>query len=262
VKEINDKTPDVIADNIDFCMVNIEHPDCTLDLAGRFYEEMTTNLRAMAISYLLLHADTDAFYAELTISAQARRHYLTRCVKGRYSDFYGACSRWDPFFDALAARNAAIAHDIASLSPADWLDGAEYEDDYCYARFLHRYIANDATRVELQALLDRFESALEGAPSSRLALCKSLLARDQKAFDKAFEDLLADREAEIDEERSGIAAEEVCAALGTYLFVEGLGVLWVAENAGFKTLREYPLCPALARMRMMEPAPADAFPPV
>ncbi len=262
MKEIDASSPSLIAEEIDFCMANIEHPECTLDVAGRFYEEMGTNLRAQAISCLLLDADTDAFYSELTISAQARRHYLARCVKSGYSDFYGACSRWDPFFDALATHNDALARDIASLSPKDWLDGAEYEDDYCYARFLHRYIADDSARDELEALIVRFEKALEGAPSARLAICKSLLARDQKAFDEAFEDLLTEREVEIEEERNGIAEEDVGAALRTYVFVEGLAILWVAERAGLKTLREYPLCPALSRVPMTGSPPVDEFPQV
>lgn len=262
MKELDESTPDLIVEEIDFCMANIEHPGCSLALAGRFYDEMSASLRAMAISYLLLDADTNAFYTELVISAQARRHYLARCAKGGYADFYGVCSRWDPLFDALAARAASIARDIASLSPADWLEGAEYEDDYCYARFLHRYIAGDAQRHELEAILARFEAALEGASSARLALCKALLDRNQAAFDAAFDELLTDRSIEVEEERTGRAVEDVCAAVCTYVFVEGLGLLWLAESAGLKTQREYPSCPALARLPMTEPWPADNFPPI
>ncbi len=264
MKEIDASTPYLIADEIDFCLVNIEHPECTLDVAGRFYDEMGTSFRAMAISYLLLDADSDAFYAELILSAQARRHYLARCARSGYSDFYGACSRWDPFFDALASKSRALAHDIASLSPGDWArPGAEYEDDYCYARFLHRFLADDVTRAELVALLGRFERALEGASSPRLDLCKALLEKEQKAFDEAFEALLTDRGIEVEEEAQRARGRRTSALrllLYRYVFVEGLGILWVAENAGLLTRREYTFCPALARVAMTEPPPVDQFP--
>jgi hypothetical protein len=260
--QLDDNSPAVIADGVDFCMANIEHPECTVDLAGRFYEGITTHLRAMGISYLLLDGAADAFYAELTISAQARRHYLARCAKTGYSDFHNACSRWGAFFDALASHAGGLAADIARLSPADWLAGDEYEDDYCYARFLHFTIAGGAAPDELEAILVRFEAALEGAASPRLAVCRALLVRDQAAFDTAFDELLLERRAEIAEERAGIAEEDICAALGTYVFVEGLALLRIAEGAGLKTRREYPLCPALARVPLGAAPPADTFPPI
>jgi hypothetical protein len=261
MKAFDDHSMAIVAGQVDFCMANIEHPDCTLDLAGRFYEEMSASQRGLAILYLLQHADTGGYCAELCISAQARLHYLARCAKAGYRDGYAACSRSEPFFDALAARHPALARDIAALSPQDWIEGAEYEDDHCYARFLHRWVIGGATRAELDALITRFEKALEGAPSARLSLCKSLLNRDQEAFDVAFMDLLQERNAEIELEKCGVAAEDTAAAACTYLFIEGLGILFVAEGAGLRTLREYPLCPALARLPADEPPPADPFPP-
>lgn len=262
MKEFDESTLEGIANEIDFCMGNIEHPDCSLEFAGRFYDEMGTAERALALLCLMVEGHTDAFYTELVISAYGRKHYLARCLQQNYQDFYAACGRWDAFFDALAARQTDIAIDIADLSPPDWIPDGEYEDDFCYARFLHRLISGNASTAELQALLDRFEQALEGASSARLALCKALWSRNQNDFDQAFADLLSEREAENQEERTGRAQEDVCAALGTYIFVEGLGILWIAESLGLKTKPEYPLCPALARVPMREAPPADFYPPL
>jgi hypothetical protein len=259
---VDDDGPDLVADEIDFCMANIEHPGCTLALAGRFYEDLAAGLRAMAISYLLLHADSDGFHIELIISGHARRHYLARCAREGYSDFHRASSRAESFFDAVAAHDWDLARDIAALSPPEWLEGAEYEDDSCYARFLYRYLSSEVIPAELEALLVRFEVALEGASSARLDLCKALLGRTQKAFDAAFDELIMERQAEIEEERSGIAGEDVAAALRTHVFIEGLAILAIAERAGLQTGRDYPLCPALARLPMTEPRPADTFPPI
>jgi hypothetical protein len=241
-------------------MANIEAaPD--LVVAGRFYEDLCGAGRAMAIAYVLLYADTDAFYDELTISGQARRHYLARCAKAGFADFRGAASRGDGFFDALAARDVALARDIAALSPADWREAGEYEDDFCYVRFLQRFVSPKVTAEELAILLARFDKALEGAPSIRFDVCRAFLARDEAAFKKAFDALLDARAVEVDEEREGIANEDLAAALKTHVFVEGLALLVVAEGLGFKTAREYPMCPALGRAPRVGAPPRDPFPP-
>jgi hypothetical protein len=260
MKTIDQSSPAQVAAAVDFCMANIEaSPD--LHFAGRFYEELGLNLRAMGIAYLLVYADPDAFYHELTLGGQARRHYLARCAKDGHADFYGATSRGDGFFDALAAKDLGLARDIGLLSPAAWRAKGEYEDDFCYVRFLQRFIAPDPDPAELAALLVQFERALDGAPSVRIDVCRALWSRDPAAWKKAFAALLDAREAEVAEERDGIAAEDLAAALRTHVFVEGLALLFIAEGLGLRTAREYPLCPALARVPRAEASPPDPFPP-
>jgi hypothetical protein len=259
MQRFDEDSVDLLIDNIGFCAANIIHPACGKDLAGRFHEELEENGRALGILRILLDGDAELFYADLLGNAQSRRRYLALCARERHRDPHGSCSRSGPFFDALAAQCPELAVEIAALSPATWDEDAEYEDDYCHARFFHRYVAGDAPPEELAAIVARFEVAVEGAPSARLDLCKALLAREQGAFDGAFEALLDERLAEIEREKKGRAEEELTVAIGTHVFVEGLGVLWVAARAGFKTRREYPLCPALARVPRRAPIPPDLF---
>lgn len=250
---------DQLIGNIEFCVANLVHPACSIDLAGQFYEELAENGRALAILRILIDADPELFYSDLIGNAQAMRHYLARCAREQYRDPCGACSRSEPFFDAVASRCPELAIEIAALSPKMWLEGAEYEDDYCYAHFFHRYVTGGVPTSELEAILTRFELATEGALCPRLDLCKAFVTLDQAAFDGAFSALLEERFAEIEREKKGRAEEELTVAIGTHIFVEGLAVLWVAEGAGFKTRREYPLCPALARIPRTAPVPEDLF---
>jgi hypothetical protein len=46
------------------------------------------------------------------------------------------------------------------------------------------------------------------------------------------------------------------------VFVEGLAILRLADQAGFPTEPEYPGCPALARLPSTVPPPADPLPGV
>lgn len=250
---------DQLIDHIEFCVANLAHPGATVDLVGPFYEELADTGRALAILRILLDADQERFYSDLIGNAQARRHYLARCSKERYRDAHGACSRSEPFFDALAAQCLDLAIQIAGLSPPAWLEEAEYEDDFCYAHFFHRHVSGGATRSELASIVARFEAVLEGAPSARLSLCKAFLDVDQALFNAAFDAMIEERLAEIEREKRGRAEEELTAAICSHVFIEGLAMLWVAQRAGLATRREYPLCPALARVRRAAPVPEDLF---
>lgn len=244
-----------LGEHVAFCVRNALHPACTLPMVGRFYEEMSQGRRALGTLRLLLQADSPGFARELAYSAQARRHYLARCAKAGYADFYGVTSRSEPLFDALAGDWIDLARDIALLSPKAWREGDEYEDDYCYGRFFHEYVSGSGG--SFAALLEQFEAALEGASSPRLQICAAIASRDQAAFDTAFLGLLDARDREIAQDRQGLAEEDPAVAIGTYIFVEGLAVLRVAGYAGLVTLREYSQCPALARAIPAGPPPTD-----
>ncbi|MCI0400217.1 MAG: hypothetical protein L0Z68_02780, partial [Gammaproteobacteria bacterium] len=166
--------------------------DNTLSSIGSGCQRMTGEYRSLAICRLLMDADSDAFYHDLIRSAHTRLYYLSRChSEKKVQNRRLMASVSEPFFDALASTQWKLASDIALLSSQIWWLEEEYEDDFCYAHFLHGYIAFSAnSRAGLSAVLNQFENALQGAPSARLNLCKSFLAGDQRGFDEAFEQLV------------------------------------------------------------------------
>ena len=169
----------------------------------------------------------------------------------------------EPFFDALAANQWNLAVDIALLLSQSWQEEEEYEDDFCYAHFFHQYISfSSDSPPGLSNILDQFENSLEGAASTRLNLCKSFLARDQRSFDEAFEELLDERISQIETERSSALGEEIAFQTEQYIFVEGLAILRMAERVGLAIQRDYVVCPGIARLPMKKAFPDDGYPKV
>jgi hypothetical protein len=261
MQRIDEASIELLEDDIASSMERVQEARSAAAL-GEPCEEIWTDRRGLGIVRLLLHGDHLGFFTELARSAQCRRYHLTRCAAEKHVDFHCTSSRAEPFFDAVAASCLDLGREIARLSPASFREGEEYEDDFLYLRFLHRWVEGGASGEELAALLEAMERVLDGAPSPRLDLCRALLARDPAAFGRAFEALLEGRFAEIALERRGIADDSVCAAAGTHVFVEGLALLRLAALAGVATRAEYPLCPALARLPMTAALPVDPFPPV
>lgn len=256
MKPFDETTLDEARKEAGFCKRNLQHRRCTLAHAGRFYEALSDARRTAGVLELLLHADAAAFARELAHSGYARRHFLRRCASASYADHYVCSGRADALFDALAGGYLAIAREIAALSPDTLRPGEEYEEDFWYARFLHGLIAEPPSPAG--NVLKQLDGA--GGSSARLALCKALDARDQAGFDQAFEALLEERDEAVNEARLGLAQEEGGAAACTYVFIEGLAVLWLADRAGLVTRNEYRHCPALARRATGAAPPADELP--
>jgi hypothetical protein len=247
---------------LEFAASNMLAPDFPVGEAARWYQEFTDGMRAHALLWLLVEGDAQSCFRDLTVSAQVRRHFLRRCQKEGVVDLHCACSRVEPFLDAVAAQSRDVARDIARLSPAAWMTENEYEDDFSYARFLHLWVANappERPVAELVALLDQMEKALEGAASARLDVCRALLARDQEAFRDAFDLLLDERKEEV-EKRAVMAVNEPVATLDCTVFVEGLALLRLADELGFAIEAEYPGCPRLARARSQVGSVPDTLP--
>ncbi len=247
---------ETLADHVAFCLENIRHPQCTLAEAGRFYEEAADALRAHGILRLLIDADLDGFSNDLVMSGQARRGYLRRCARKQYADYFIALSRSGSLLDAVAGDDLALASEISSLSPTEFRKGDEYEDDFCWQRFLGLHVTG-APAAEVDALLARFEKAAEGG-GARLAVARALQAKDAELLEEAFQDLLRLRREEIEEDKP-LAEEEVAVAAGTKVFIEGIAVLKLARRAGLPMAPEYPMCPALALLPRQPAKPPDEF---
>jgi Immunity protein 49 len=239
-----------------FWMAGVYSPDYPLDQLGEVCADVQTKLRMLACFRLLKDGRPDSFYHNLIRSGMTRRHYLNRCIaEGALEDHFRGSGRYLPFCDSVAAGEFELASSIIELSPAEFLRGHEYEDDYCYGRIL--YSVFSGTNEELPVLLTRFADYLEGAENGRLLVASALAQRDQSAFEKAFEHLLLDREQEIaaDAARGQIGSPQVI--MGRRIFIEGLAILRIAERLGLSTEDEYLFCPSIARVPMTRPFPGE-----
>lgn len=241
-----------------FWMTGLDDDTYPIEDLGQASGEVSQKLRTLAIAMLLSEGDTTIFCHNLIRSGLARLTFQRRCAdERRVDDYHRVASRCDPFIDTVAAGDLDLARLIAALSPDEWWPEHEYEDDFCYALFLHRAIQVDAMSQDFKPLILQFENSLEGAESARLDVCRALISGEQQEFDDAFAGMLEEHEARIEEDKSRGAMEHVHALARRAIFVEGLALLRVAESLSFRTDPEYRYCPELARLPMTEPFPAD-----
>jgi hypothetical protein len=241
-----------------FWLAGVRNPEYSMETLGDLTVEVCGKLRALGIMTLLTKADTDTFCHNLIRSGMARQTYLRRCREsGLMEDHHRASGRYEPLMDAIAAGDLGLAARIAALSPTDWMDGHEYEDDYCYAQLLHMLVAGEPDEAKAAALTARFEAYMEGRPNPRLDVARSLWERNQDGFSAGFEPLLRERETRIarDVERGAFQKPEVIAE--RRVFVEGLALLRLAEIRGLATETEYRFCPSLARRPMSRAFPGE-----
>ena len=150
---------------------------------------------------------------------------------------------------AIASGKMDLALELIALSPEKWIPDGEYEDDFCYYYFFHNYIErfNKSDKHLLKGILDQFEKALEGAPSARLNICQAFFDEDKKRFGSEFQNLVLEREIEIEKQKT-VMGYDAAFLPKTYVFVEGLALLRLAEKAGFEVEDEYQFCPGTARI--------------
>jgi hypothetical protein len=250
----------VYEDDLDSALRNLADVELPVELAGEFCEETTALRRVLAICRLLREADVDGFHHELLRSALSRRYYLVRCQRENHADHFIVASRTEPFFDALAAGNLALARELARLAAPGPREGEEYPEDYHYANLLYRHVLLDAPdeRGELGHLLNTLEAHQDGA---RVDLCRSLLMHDGRAFEAAFQALLEERANEVARwEARGM--DTASTLTNAYVFIEGLAWMRLAKHSHppLPVVEECRFCPALARMPMQRPFPDDGYP--
>ncbi len=245
-----------LAYEIAFWMQGLDDPNYPLEELGQLSIQISRQFRALAIINLVAQSDSDHFFHNLIRSGRARATYLSRIRQsGRTTDYHYASGRCEALLDAISAGELGLARRIASLSPGEFQEGREYEDDYCYAQILIKLIQTPPLDMEVSPLLERFAAYLEGKSDGRLEVCRSLLTGKQAEFDLSFASLLEEREGKIfgDENRGQLEDVEVIAE--RRVFVEGLALLRLAEMRGLSTEREYKYCPSLARVQMKAPFP-------
>jgi len=227
---------------------------------GDACESLCSYFRTTGVAALLFDLDVDEFHHMLIRSGLTRVYLLQNTSDDeKAASRYCRITRSNGLFDAVAAGQFETARRIVSLSPAKWNRRLEYEDDYCYIRFLHETVWNAKPMVR-EEVLNRFADVVADDTVSRCDVCRALLDKDDEAFDGAFSNILDDWAAEIEFQSKSISRDEVEFAAAQHVFVEGLALLRIAEGEGIETLDEYPYCPHEARQPMQTPFPDDGYP--
>jgi hypothetical protein len=248
---------EILAYDAAFWLTAFQDPDYSLDQLGEVCVDTCAKLRAAAIIVLLTRAETDGFIYNLMRSARCRAGYLQRLRNAGVSGHHQASGRVAPLLDAIAANDFTVARQIAALSPTTWMQGHEYEDDFCYAQVLHQLVATPLDAAALSALFVRWRAALGGDPDPRLDVAGSLTASDQAGFDSAFGDLLDARAEKIAADKARSQMEDALVISEREVYVEGLAILRLAERFGLRTEWEYRFCPSVARDALTTPFPGE-----
>ena len=200
------------------------------------------NFRIAGIGKLFLDGAPEPLYFHLHQSGRAFAHFLAHAP-----DDSRLGSKALPFFDAFAAGDFQGAEEIARHSRRKWVQGKEYEEDFLFVEFCMQHACLGASRSTLEALLERYEKALEGSEDFRLDVCRALLEAREDAFNTALEQYLEARSDEWKEqEDNGSAGSEAFVTEGRFS-VEGLSLVRMAERQGLATEPDYLHVPSLAR---------------
>lgn len=218
---------------------------------GYVFEELSGYFQGLGVCHLLEYADKTEFRENLVRSGYAWRYYLTKSrEQDNLNDQHLALSRTAAFLDAIAASDFALAREIARLSITKWEANWEYGDDFYYYSFLHAIVLSGGhlTESELDPILQEFKNALAGADPLRLEVCRYLFTRDGEGFNEIFQNLMEETCRLLDEKRELVGSDEILFWPRSYVSVEGLALLKIAELLGIQTFADYPLCPSIARL--------------
>lgn len=209
------------------------------------------NYRIAGIGDLFLTATPDALHRRLSQSGRAYAAWLAATPGSPQAPSLAL-----PLFDAIGAADQDAAMAIARAAPRAWAHGEEYEEDFLFVELVMQRFVLGAPAAEIEALLTRWETALQGSEDARLDACRALHRGDAQAFDAGLRALLQQRTDDFEEriDAGGVPPEvEFTEALFS---VEGLALLRIAEALKLPTDEDYPQVPSIARAR-----PARAYDP-
>ncbi len=223
--------------------------------AGWAFARVCRDYRVRGCAMFFLSGRAESLHRDLQRSGAAHAYFVSHAAEEDK-----VTSRADPFFDAIACGDEAVARSIAQHSPTAPRTDREHLDDFLYVRLLMQRFFLGASKTEAASILSKFEDvAAEGSPSARLDVCRALLAGDGDAFHAAFLALISEHRAWFENGfRQGRIPEEVWAIDGC-LFIEGLALLRLARAARIPIAEEYPLIPSLALAPPRVPYATDAW---
>jgi hypothetical protein len=230
---------------------------------ARYAGDLCENYRALAICVLASDGDVDRFFHFLLHSPLTRRRYLS--TAGSLADAPAKSKKASdvgPLLDAVAARQWALAAEIANLTFGQWVEDAEYEEDYCHGEYWRRKCL-ESGKDEF-ALLKRWETALEGGKDPRLDVARAFNAKDRPEFVEALAAFLSHNDATaaaLANPLGGSAlAEDPTFEPNRWVSIEGLAWLAIADRAGMILGEEFEGCPRIARTDQYAPFKPFAYP--
>ncbi len=236
--------------------------DPPMSESGRVIEELSRLCQAYAICMLLDEADDQQFREHLRRSACAQRYFRRKsAVQGNTDDRHLGISRSEAFLDALVAGELQLARDLVMLSPTEWHEGWEYEDDYCYYRLLHQML-EQGERFSAESASDwlqRFEQVLEGEASPRWDICQAFAVRDLDGLRAPLYDLLGEKATRDDARRPNIVSSGFLFWPQSFVSIEALALLRLAELLGMPINDSFPFCPVEARLPLNDQPFTDIF---
>jgi len=236
--------------------------DPPMSACGKVVERFSELSQGYAICMLLCEADEVAFRDHLRRSGCANRYYRRKSAEqGNVEDRHLGLSRSEAFLDALVAGDMDLARDIARLSPTVWRVGWEYEDDFCYFRLLYAMIqqGNQFGPTDADPLLERFEQVLEGDQSPRWNICRAIADRDVELLDESLRELLDEKAARDDARRPNVVGSNFLFWPQSFISIEGLALLRLADLVGMPLKESFPLCPEEARLPELAQPGDDIF---
>jgi len=202
---------------------------------------------------LLTKANMQSFKEALTKAGLARKYYLTRArdeggvESRRRATRYGSAA-----LSCLAANSRSIAYEIAKLSTESWLPKAEYEDDYCFFRFVNlmiRKLAGESIDDEIQIVLDRFGEVLaEGGPPGRYEICLALHDLNRDEFVSALNNRIEELIVENDRMRETLIEPGLDLFLfwpSSFVSIEIIAMIRLAAWNSMSAETEFALCPSV-----------------
>lgn len=216
-------------------------PDAPLQFRTALY--VCSRYRRAAAGMLLLGGNPALFFQNLFHSSRCFASSLEALP-----DDSKSTSKFEPFFDAIAAGDEEGALQIARLSRSTWNETAEYEDDFLYMLSLMHYFCLRSPAEQVQQFLERYEQVLDGAADVRFDLAKALIYRDQDAFNDAVDRFILGRRKHIEKQRSTDMLDLDEAATIVHISTELLALLALADKSGLSTKPDYEFAPSLARL--------------
>jgi hypothetical protein len=208
--------------------------------------ELARDYRRLGCGLLLATYAVEDFFRCLFRAADAYLQLLERKGSAPGLDsYYLARSRGAPLLDALAIGELALARRIGEHMESQWLEGMEYEDDFCFFDALPELAALQPDEPRLRQKLDRLERALEGASSPRMDGLRALASRDEARFEEALVALIEQRAEEVERKRESSPSPTGRAFTLTEanVFIEGLALAQLAHRRGMRTRSEYRFIP-------------------